>query len=208
MDTPAAAAAGKPPQAVEVPFRIVPSIAPWRRVTASLIPTSQVPLFRRLVYALPRETISAMRIALTSRGAVLRCEAGVESVPLGEFYYEFHPGLYIPAGFDVSPAIAPEVLYRAMGAVSGASMFIDPLTRAFSIDDVSFAPLENLLLESVPWEPIVSEAIQLALAEEPIDLKIEPLAMFSTRNLAGKDAAKRDDSESALAAPIPKPEAE
>ena len=166
------------PEQVRVPLRIVPSPSPWRNVTATWIDRAQLSLLRRIAYALPHQTILRTQIALTKRGAFLRSNAGIEAVPLGTFFVEVHPNLFIPAGYDVTPAVAPEVLHRALGAVSGQVLFIDTSARAFAVDEASFSPLETALLEAQAWEPLVADAIERALSEVTVDLKLEPLGMF------------------------------
>jgi hypothetical protein len=167
------------PDPVRVPLRVVPSPSPWRNVTATWIEPAQIPLLRRIAYALPHQTILRTQIALTARGAFLRSSAGIEAIPLGTFFVEIHPSLFIPAGYDVTPAVAPEVLYRALGASSSQVLFIDTAARPMAVDESAFAPLETALLEAQAWEPLVADAIQRALAEEPVDLKLEPLGMFA-----------------------------
>lgn len=169
------------PDQVRVPLRVVPSPSPWKNVTASHISQAELPLLRRLAYALPQQTIARTRIAITPRGVFLRCASGIEAIPIGTFYIEIHPGLHIPAGYDVLPAVAPEVLHRALAPASGQILFVDALSRAVAVDDAGFFPLENLLLETGAWEPVIAEAIEKALAEVPIDLKLEPLGAFPLR---------------------------
>ena len=41
-----------------MPLRVMPSTAPWRNVTATWIEPAQLPLLRRLAYALPHQTIA------------------------------------------------------------------------------------------------------------------------------------------------------
>ncbi len=166
------------PAEVRVPLRVVPSVAAWRNVTATWVTLEQLTLLRRIAYALPNQTIARTQIAVTPRGAFLRCPAGIEAIPLGTFFVEIHPNLFIPAGYDVIPAVAPEVLYRALGAASSQVLFIDPLASAYAVDDAAFAPLETMILESASWEPLVGQAIELALAEHLVDLKLEGLGAF------------------------------
>jgi hypothetical protein len=170
------------PDPVRVPLRVVPSPSPWRNVTATWIDAAQLPLLRRLAYALPHSAIVNTTIAITGRGAFLRCPTGIEAIPLGMFFVEFHASLFVPAGYDVAPAVAPEVLFRALGAPSGQTLFITPDAQALAVDEGAFTPLENLLLEARPWEPVVAEAIELALAEAPVDLKLGPLGLFPLRS--------------------------
>lgn len=171
------------PDAVRVPLRVVPSSAPWRNVTATWIDLSQLPLLRRMAYALPRQTILRTQIAVTPRGAFLRSSHGIEAVPLGTFFVEIYPNLFIPAGYDVIPAVAPEVLYRALGAAASQVLFIDTGARPFALESSAFSPLETALLEAQTWEPVVADAIQRALEEAPIELKLEPLGVFALNQL-------------------------
>jgi hypothetical protein len=173
------AIASKLPDPVRVPLRVVPSPAPWRNVTATWIQPEQIGLLRRIAYALPHQTILRTQVAITQKGAFLRSNQGIEAVPLGTFFVEIHPNLFIPAGYDVTPAVAPEVLYRALGASSAQVLFIDTGAHAIAVEESAFSPLETALLEAQPWEPLVADAIHKALEEAPVDLKIEPLGMFA-----------------------------
>lgn len=148
-------------------------------MTATWIRPEQISLLRRIAYALPHQTILRTQIALTQRGAFLRSNQGIEAVPLGMFFVEIHSNLYIPAGYDVTPAVAPEVLYRALGASATQVLFIDTGARAIAVEESAFSPLETALLEAQAWEPLVADAIQHALEEAPVDLKLEPLGVFA-----------------------------
>lgn len=177
------------PESVRIPLRMVPSHSPWRNVTATWISLAQVPLLRRMAYALPHQAIVRSQIAMTPRGAFLRSSAGIEAIPLGTFFVEIHPSLFIPAGYDVTPAIAPDVLYRALGASPSQVLFIDTNAKAMAIEESAFAPLETALLEAQVWEPIIAEAIELALHEAPTDLKLEPLGVFALSQVAPPEAS-------------------
>lgn len=176
------------PDPVRVPLRVLPSTAPWKNVTATWIPVEQLPLLRRMAYALPHQTIARTTIAVTPHGAFLRSPAGIEAIPLGMFFVELHPQLFVPAGYEVTPAVSPEVLYRALGAPASHVMFIVPGApigaglagepRALAVEDAAFAPLETAILEAQPWEPMVAHAVELALSESPVDLRLSPLGAF------------------------------
>jgi hypothetical protein len=160
------------PDAVRVPLRVLAASSAWKNVTATWIAPTEIALLRRIAYALPHQTIARTRIAITRRGAYLRSSAGIEAIPLGTFFVEVHAGLYVPAGYEVTPAVAPEVLYRALGATASQVLFIGTDARAISIDESAFVPLETVLLEAQPWEPIVADAIESALDEKPIELQL------------------------------------
>lgn len=163
---------------VRVPLRVVPATAPWRNVTATWIPADKLPLLRRLAYALPAETIARTRMAVTARGAFVRCASGIEAIPLGTFFLEIHPGLFVPAGYEVVPAVSPEVLYRALQASPSQALFITVTAEALAVDEAAFVPLETILVEAKPWEPLVAEQIERALEDEKLDLQLTPLGLF------------------------------
>jgi hypothetical protein len=171
------AARASAPAAVKIPLRILPSQAPWRSVTATLVAKEQLPLLRRLAYALPRATIQRTTIAITDRGVILRSAAGIEAIPLGTFYVEVHPSLYLPAGFEVMPAVAPDVLHRALGAPEGRVVFLRAEGGALAIEESAFAPLEDALLDAPAWEPAAAQEIERAL-DEAIELRPGPLGLL------------------------------
>jgi hypothetical protein len=70
------------------------------------------------------------------------------------------------------------VLHRALGAPSQQVVFITTEARALAVEEASFVPLETALLEAKPWEPLVADAIELALNEAPVDLKLGSLGAF------------------------------
>lgn len=166
------------PEPVRVPLRVMPSAAPWKNVTAAWLKPEEIPLLRRLAYVLPRQTVQRTTIAITTRGAFVRCATGIEAIPLGTFFVEFHAGLFVPAGYEVTPAVSPDVLFQALGAPGGQILFVTPEARAVAVPEEAFVPLETSLLEAKPWEPVVAETIERALEEKPLDLKLEPLGLF------------------------------
>jgi hypothetical protein len=178
-----AALAASQPDVVRVPLRMTPSTAPWKKVTATWIEPAQVPLLRRLAYALPQSTIAQARMAVTSRGAFVRSSAGIEAIPLGTFFTEVHPNLYVPAGHEVTPAVAPDVLARALGAPAGQVLFLGTDARAVSIEERAFAPMETALLEAPPWEPLVAEALDRVLEEATLDLVVTPIGLLPLRGV-------------------------
>jgi hypothetical protein len=172
------AARTRPADVVRVPLRLLPSTAARRAVTATFIPAEMLPLLRRLAYALPRSTIAETQVASTERGALLRCKSGIEAIPLGTFFVEVHPNLFVPAGYEVTPAVAPDVLARAIDAPASQVLFIDTDARAWGIAESAFAPLETLLLDAPPWEPLVAATVERSLEEAAIDLKTTPIGLL------------------------------
>ncbi len=171
------------PDVLRVPLRLSPSSAPWRKVTASWIKPEQFALLRRLAYALPRATIGQTRIATTARGVFLRAESGIEAIPLGTFFVEIYPRLYLPAGFEVTPSVAPEVLARSLGAPASGVVFVGADARVTAIEDQAFTALEAALIDAPPWESVIAQAVERTLEDTPIELRVSSIGLLPTRGI-------------------------
>jgi hypothetical protein len=170
-------------EGVRVPLRITPSSGARRHVTATWVEPAQIPLLRRLAYALPRTTIAQATLAMTARGAFLRSRAGIDAIPLGMFFVEVHGDLYVPAGHEITPAVSPEVLVRALAIPPGHVVFLEPSARGIAVEQSAFVPLEAALLEAPPWEASVSEEIDRTLDEAPLDLKVTSIGLLPMRGV-------------------------
>jgi hypothetical protein len=178
------ALAAGPPEVVSLSLRLVPSTEPWRSVTATWIPASELPVLRRIAYVLGPETLRRATIAVTGEGAFVRHPAGIEAIPVGEFHREIHPGLFIPAGFDPLPAVSPEVLHRAIGAPSGQVVFLRRDGRAVGIAGAAFVPLETALLEAHGWAPLAAATIESALVTDLPEVQLESPGFRPMRDVA------------------------
>lgn len=171
------------PGGLAVRLQLAPSVAGARQVTASLVPMARAPLLRRLAYALPTSSLESANIARVQAGAlgellVLRIPGGVDAIPLGSFFSERAPGLFVLAGHDLVPACSPGHLAQAIGASPSSSVFVfrepgDPAAsvRAFAVDARAFVPLASALVEPESWGALMPvEVVDLAEAEldEPL----------------------------------------
>ena len=100
--------------------------------------------------------------------------------------------LYVPAGYEVTPAVAPDVLARALAAPSTQVLFLGSDARAIAVEESAFVPLETALLESPPWEPVTTETIETVLEEASLDLKVTSIGMLPLR---GVERAPEDPSK-------------
>jgi hypothetical protein len=171
------------PGALRIPLRVISSTAPRAKVHATFIARRQLPLLRRLAYLLPRAALTRIRIAETADGAFLRSVAGSETIPLGTFFSEIHPRLYLLAGHQFVPAVAPEALALAFGFPDSHVLFVGADARAVAIDESAFVSLESALLEAPPWEPGIARAIAQALDEAPVELKTTSIGMMPLRGV-------------------------
>lgn len=99
--------------------KLVPALGPPGRVQATLVGNDELPLLRRLVYALGADAIRSIRIAVTGIGAFLLREQGLEVLPLGTFFRREHPSIFVASGYDVAPRVRPDMLFAALGSQIG-----------------------------------------------------------------------------------------
>ncbi len=162
LETPGSIPRGYPvgdAQAVALDLRLAATQAPFRNIVASIIPTSQREWFVKLLYLLPERTLDSLRVAITDEAFYLLDPAGIEGVPLGRFYSEFAPRIYVPAGLTLMPAISPPVLEELFGQRGGAHVFFEPespLPRAISND--SFGTISRQMLSEIAMENIHANA--------------------------------------------------
>lgn len=180
------------PASISLPLRLLPSTDPWRGVTATWVRKEEMQLLRRIAYVLGPETLRKTSVAFTSAGAFVRNPAGIESIPVGEFFREVHPGLFVVAGYDPLPAVSPEVLYQALGAPPGQVLFVGRDTKVVGVPSAAFVSLETALLEGQAWAPLAAEALDAALATEIPELVLQSPGLRPMK-----------DVESAAAADVP-----
>jgi hypothetical protein len=176
------------PDAVMLALRLVPSTEPFRHVTATWVRAEDMPILRRIAYALGPETLRRARIACTDAGAFVQSSTGIEGIPVGEFFREVHPGLYVPAGYETVPAVAPEVLYKALGSPAGQLLFIGRDGRTVGVQNDAFVPLEAALLEAQVWAPATASelesSVHAALATELPEVVLEAVGLRPMRDVA------------------------
>lgn len=169
---PAEAANGALP--TRVPLRLVPSAGPGTGVSGTWVPKAELPLLRRLFYLLGRETLRRSTIALTATGAFVQGEGAAEVLPIGRYYREVAPSVFVPAGFDTLPAVSPAVLADAIDAPPGAVVLLGD-DKAYAIDRASFVPLEQAVLEGHAWAPLPGASLELEEALPPVEITVAPI---------------------------------
>jgi hypothetical protein len=99
-----------PPPAMALPLRLRPTGGPFRDVRATVVPAAHGEWLARMLYVLPPRTLAALRIAVTPERTYLLDPAGIEGVPLGTFYSELAPRIFVPAGTVIEPSVPADVL--------------------------------------------------------------------------------------------------
>ncbi len=114
-----APAASRSTAAVAVPLRLAPATRGRGRALGALVPWRQITWLRRLCYALPPAALRGYRVALLDRGALVIAPAVLEGIPFGALLDAAAPGVYVPAGMQIVPALSPALLAARLGAADG-----------------------------------------------------------------------------------------
>jgi len=155
-----------------LPLRIAHSTDPWRAVTATVVPIAQREWLARLLYALPPNTLAALRIAVGEERFYLLDAKGIEGVPLGTFCSEVAPRIYVPSGSTIVPAVSPNVLQELVRERADAYVFFEAapdgtaLPRA--VPASAFGPVSRKALREIAATPV--SASRPAELEQPLPL--------------------------------------
>ncbi len=172
---------------VSVALRLVPTVEPWRFVTATWVDKADLSVLRRIAYALGPETLRSARVAFTDAGAVVRHPTGIECIPVGQFYRKLHDNLFVPAGYDVVPAVSPDVLYRSLGSPAGQVLFLRREGDVVGIPENAFVPVEAAVLEAQAWITAGAdrfiESLTSALATELPEVTLGGVGLRPLRDL-------------------------
>jgi hypothetical protein len=168
------------PDAISVSLQLEERRSDGGSLTGLWVDPSELVLLRRLAYFLPATTVRSTRLAMTEAGAFLHHPSGVDAIPIGRPQREFHPRLFVPNGFSISPAVQPSTAFRAFGAPTDRVLLLRPNARTLAIRDQDFVPLERALLTSTAWTELATLPIaEVEKPSEPSTVWLEPLRPFA-----------------------------
>jgi hypothetical protein len=167
-----------------VPLRLEPLQEGAPRVRATLIPWAQAPWVRKLLFALPAVALRSYKVAFVQAGVVLMGEGAMESLPFGQPLEEPQPGLLVPVGFRLRPALSPELLAERLGITDGALCIFAARDRPpFRVAGAAFEPHERRAHARTqdPWAEPPRPRPSAPLASEPTappEIENEPLGFL------------------------------
>jgi hypothetical protein len=144
------------PDPVSVSMRLSHTMKPASKVAGTLVPPEQASWVKRLIYLLPPSVLRGHRVAVTDRGILLVADTEIDVVPLGQLLVQVAPGLLIPAGMDLVPRVAPEVLAATLGHSAGVLTVFPPTGAPFQLKESSLVPLERRSIAKIDVEEVTS----------------------------------------------------
>lgn len=146
---------------LSLPLRLAPSTEPWRAVTATVVPFANREWLARMLYALPPNTLAALRIAVGEDRFYLLDPSGIEGVPLGTFHSEVAPRIYVPSGLTLVPAVSPAVLQDLVRDRGDGYVFFDPEVEAPRVIGANaFGPVSRRVLRDVAAVPLIADPLE------------------------------------------------
>lgn len=100
---------------VSVPLRLEASEV-GDQVSAVLVPWTKAAWLRRLIYAAPQRLLQSAKVIAIHEGLFIVSDEGLSSVPIGTSFWRAAPGVYVPIGYRIEPAVAPDVVASHLGA--------------------------------------------------------------------------------------------
>ena len=189
LDPPPVLPAGQPeaePTPISLSLKLAPSPEPWRNVVATAVPTSQQEWLAKLLYVLPPRTMGALRIAISKDWIYLIDPQGIEGIPLGTFYSEVAPRIYVPAGLTLVPAVSPDVLSELIEERGDGHVFFEANRETpLVIPNASFGSLSRRALSRMRAQSVDADPLSNDAQESPL-LHYEDLGRFPLFGLPGK----------------------
>ena len=183
-------------RSVAVALRLAPDPRPWRNVTASLVGSGQLGVLRQLAYRLGRKAREETTVAFTQAGALLMRPQGIEGVPVGDFFVQLHPQIFVSAGSCPVPAVSPEVLFRALGSPTAELVFLHRDGRRIGVRKDAFVTLEHALLEAESWSGLSTENVAPALNTPLPQVSLDSPGFRPLRDMGGDTPGAPDGSAS------------
>ncbi len=174
---------------LDVPLRLVPAPELPARAKAAYVPWAQVAWLRRLCLALPSTVLRGHQVAILDDAVLLVAPDELAALPLGRLLGEAAPGVLVPAGMKLVPALDPEALAKRLGAGEKSLLVFHSATEPpLRIPATEMQPLDRRILAelSVEAQPSVARSHPAAELEEAVEIESDPLGPFSLWGLKRK----------------------
>jgi hypothetical protein len=150
------------PSTVEVNLRLERVPGQPARPRAALVPWSQAVWLRRLLFALPQLALRSYQVTFVRAGVLLLAPERIEGIPFGQLLEEAAPGVLVPVGMRLRPALSRDLLVERLGLTQGAlCVFPDQGAAPFRVAAAQLEPLERRALArtDLPWAPDAGRVI-------------------------------------------------
>jgi hypothetical protein len=185
------ALSARPAQAkrLDVPLRLVFAPEVRARAKAAYLSWSQVGWLRRLCQALPPSALRGHQVALLDDVVLVVASDELVALPFGKLLGQAAPGVLVPAGMRLAPALDPEALARALGTGENSLLvFVSANEAPLRIPAAAMQPLDRRILAEMTVEArsLAARSHPVAEREEAVEIEIDPLGPFPLWGLESK----------------------
>jgi hypothetical protein len=159
-----------------VPLRLEAASTGVGRSVATIVPWQRVGWLRSLCYALPPSVLRGYRLAFLERGLLVVAPDSLDGFPFGQLLYAPAPGLLVPLGWEIRPAISPDELVARVGSSGGdIVIFPGPTEAPFRIPSDSIQSLGARVLADPRLGQLRDErSVGAGISgEEPTEIEVE-----------------------------------
>ena len=181
-EQPVASARPVRPKRLDVPLRLVYAPEVPTRAKAAYLPWSQVGWLRRLCQALPPTALRGHQVALLDDAVLVMADDELAVLPLGKLLDQAAPGVLVPAGMRMAPAVDPEALARRLGTGENSLLvFPEAGEPPLRIPAAAMQPLDRRILAELTVEEraLAAHSHPVAVLEETVEIETDPLGPFS-----------------------------
>jgi hypothetical protein len=181
-ESPTVAARPAQTKRLDVPLRLVPAPEIPARAKAAYLPWSQVEWLRRMCRALPPTALRGHQVAILDDAVLLVAPDELAALPFGKLLDQAAPGVLVPAGMSLAPAVDPEALAKRLGTGEKSLLvFHSAGEPPLRIPAAVMQPLDRRILAELTVEAGLSPARPHPAAEreEAVEIESDRLGPFS-----------------------------
>jgi hypothetical protein len=153
-------------QSLRMPLRLVPMPGAAARVKAAYVAGHQMDWLRRLCRALPSSVLRQHQVVLLEDAILLVSSDELAPLPFGQLLGEAAPGILVPVGMGLQPALDGAAVAQALGTGADSLLvFPDAQQKPLRIPTALLRPMGQGILAELALDE--SAAVTRPPASEP-----------------------------------------
>ena len=169
------------PASLRMPLRLVGTPGANTRVKAAYVTGNQAEWLRRLCQALPASVLRNHQVVRLEEGVLLISSDELAPLPFGQLLGEAAPGVLVPAGMSLQPAVDGEAMAQALGTGADSLLiFPDAQEKPLRIPTALLRPLGPEILAELSLDARTAPTNPPAVAPWSGSLEVvtDPLGPF------------------------------
>ncbi len=174
---------------LRMPLRLLRMPNTRAHAKAAYVSGKQVDWLRRVCQALPASVLRGHRVARLEDAILLVADDVLAPLPFGQLLAEAAPGVLVPVGTNLRPALDQAAVARTLGTGAGSLLvFPDTQGKPLRIPAAMLRPLGQAILSELTLDEQPAPALALGDEPEPDRLEVttDPLGPFALWGLERK----------------------